>query len=263
MITKPNTKENIMKLTKFYLFSSNKNKLKEMKTFINKLSKNTIIKNINSYDLPEPQIPTILNKNINISNKLIVGIYKSFLVNELLKSNDLSKKNLQNNEYILLEDTILEDIKGNEILDIKFWIKEGKLKLINEVKWITTFVKLNKKEEIKIYQGEIKGKIIQKPNGNGFGFDNYFVPYNNKINKYENFTLGIKKPENYNARFLALEKLIKNKAILTYSLKNFKKDFDIKKTLWQNDYSIEKFFEQYNLNLKNIFLKTNEFPSLI
>jgi len=67
-------------------------------------------------------------------------------------------------------------------------------------------------EECFIHEGKVEGKICE-PKGKGFGFDPMFMPldkYANPVGK----SLGEDKPHEVNARFLAVESLIRGLSIV-------------------------------------------------
>jgi inosine/xanthosine triphosphate pyrophosphatase family protein len=156
------------------LVSSNKDKIREFKTF---LGDNLIVET--GKDLKEVQ---------GTMDEVIT--YKSIAAGD---------------NYIV-EDTILI-IDGEEIVDIRW--KLDTLKEGDEATWITS-LGYNHNGVIKVYRGIQKGLITLDRNLTGFAFDPYFIP--SELIDSSNLTLTELGEDKsfYSARIKALKNLIDN-----------------------------------------------------
>lgn len=157
------------------------------------------------------------------SNENKIKEFKSILGDKLIlqKGKDLKEidgtvdevilyKALESGNGFIVEDTILE-VDGKEIVDIRYCLDKYSKKDV-EASWIVS-LGYNNGNEISIYRGIIKGKLVSIKNipDDSFGFDSYFIPKeNNEDNQslYELNKSGLK--DNYSARKLALLNLLNN-----------------------------------------------------
>jgi len=162
-------------MEKYYLVSSNEDKLKEFKNI-----------------LPEIKLKKGIDLKEVLSNSLDVILYKVLELGQ---------------EYNIVEDTILEIyIKGEwkELVDIRFLIEKGEISQYEGLKarWLTSLGVL-KNEEIFVYRGIIDGVLsFNKYIKDSFGFDSFFYPNGKNKSLFELNKEGLK--SNYSARHDAL-----------------------------------------------------------
>jgi len=119
---------------------------------------------------------------------------------------------------VLVDDTSLE-IEGESIGALIKWKMEELDKLVGRAARFICYLGICRSNEVLIYKGEVGGRICQK-DGEGFGFNPYFVPTG------EDHSLAIQKPNQKNARFLAVQKFLKNELYLNAPLlKNWDGEF--------------------------------------
>jgi XTP/dITP diphosphohydrolase len=104
-------------------------------------------------------------------------------------------------DYVLVEDTSL-DVEGADVgINVKYLIDTLDEHVGSRATW-TVFLSFKDHGHVYTFKGDVKGTIV-KPQGDvGFGFDPYFLP--NGASK----TLAENKPEEYNARALAIKALL-------------------------------------------------------
>lgn len=85
----------------------------------------------------------------------------------------ITYKSLDSDKYSVVEDTIMT-VDGEEIVDIKWNIDNGKLKSTQKFSWRTSLA-YNDGENIYIFSGVTNG-IIVEPKTEGYGFDPYLLP---------------------------------------------------------------------------------------
>jgi len=107
----------------------------------------------------------------------------------------------QVNEGVLVEDTSL-DVEGEEVgVNVRWLVDhlpEGK-----KATW-TVLLGYQEKGKVYVFKGEVKGKLVKARIKAGFGFDPYFLPDGSTK------TLAEEKPDQFNARALAVKALIAN-----------------------------------------------------
>lgn len=171
---------NYLNESKTYLFTSNKNKLKEFQ----KALKGLDIVAKKGKDLPEV-----------VADYITVSLYKS--------------KDAGANTII--DDTILV-VDGEEVVDIRWKLDD--LKSGSKAEWITTIAH-NDGKEINLYIGKVVGYIdTSKFVEDSFGFDSVFIPIGEQKTLTE---LGNKK-DKYSARINALNKMKKGKSDIVKEL---------------------------------------------
>lgn len=116
----------------------------------------------------------------------------------------VAHKASQVDEKVLIEDTSLE-IEGCSVgINIRWLLDHLDAYVHKKAIW-TVLLAYREGDTIKIFKGEVKGKIVPSRGCEGFGFDPYFLPDNSS------YTLAEKKPDGSNARALAVESFIKKK----------------------------------------------------
>jgi XTP/dITP diphosphohydrolase len=112
----------------------------------------------------------------------------------------IASKATQAGEGVIVEDTSL-DIEGADVgVNIR-WMMDNLKHLTGRKAIFRTMLGVLIEDQVHIFTGEIHGTIV-KPRGNGFGFDNYFLP------NHGDMTLGEEKPDRFNPRAIALKKFI-------------------------------------------------------
>ncbi|MFI5344657.1 MAG: non-canonical purine NTP pyrophosphatase [Chlamydiales bacterium] len=112
----------------------------------------------------------------------------------------------QMNEMVLIDDTALH-IEGEEIgIHIRWLLSHLANYIGKSAEWIV-FLAYRKENKVHIYQGMVKGKIVPPQGEGGFGFDAMFLPNGSEK------TLAQGKPDEINARAMAVQALIKNEPI--------------------------------------------------
>ena len=105
---------------------------------------------------------------------------------------------------VLVEDTSL-DVEGADIgINIK-WLLASLDELTGRKATFRVLIGVLQEGKIKIYQGEVSGKLVECDNPSGFGFDPYFLPDG------ATQTLSESKPKKYNARALAVQNVKKDR----------------------------------------------------
>ena len=114
----------------------------------------------------------------------------------------ITHKASQLNKNVLVEDTSL-DIDGEDVgINIR-WLLDNLPKHINKkATWTVLLAYRSDDGMVHIYQGQVEG-IIVSPKGKGFGFDPFFKP------KSSQKTLAESKPDQFNARSIAVDNLMK------------------------------------------------------
>ncbi len=107
-------------------------------------------------------------------------------------------------EGVLVEDTSLE-VEGTDIgVNIRWQLNDLERHLECKAAWIL-FLAYRRKDEVFVFKGEIRGKIVKPRQEKGFGFDPYFMPFGAEK------TLAEDKPDAFNARAHAVKALIQEK----------------------------------------------------
>lgn len=170
---------------------------------------------------------------LTTSNKNKISEFKAILGDKISikKGKDIKEVNGSIDEVIIykskdsgvntiVEDTILE-VDGKEVVDIRYCIEKYS-KATVKANWIVSLA-INTGTEIKVYRGNIQGKLIKSdfiPN-DSFGFDSYFVPKGTTKTLYELNKIG--KKDNYSARKIALLNLLDDIPIFIKQLSNIPK----------------------------------------
>lgn len=117
--------------------------------------------------------------------------------------NVVAHKASQFNYPTLVEDTSL-DVEGEDVgVNVKWLIDNLSMYEGKKAKW-KALLGYRVGDYVVIYQGEVEGKIVKSSAKNTMGFDAVFMP--NGSDK----TLEQYKPDQYNARALAIESLVNN-----------------------------------------------------
>ncbi len=120
----------------------------------------------------------------------------------------MTHKASQLDEFILTEDTSLA-IEGAEIgINVRWLIQHLQTYVGRKAIW-TVYLAYRLKNDVLIYKGEIKGAIVSATGEEGFGFDPVFLP--DGASK----TLAQVKSDEFNARALAIDALLKKKEFMT------------------------------------------------
>ena len=105
-------------------------------------------------------------------------------------------------DNVLVDDTSL-NVEDEEIgAEIK-WLMERLPSLIGKRAEFVCLLGLRRGDRVHIFEGRVKGRIASKA-GEGFGFNSYFVPDGSTR------TYAQEKPDEKNARYLAVQKLLKH-----------------------------------------------------
>lgn len=120
----------------------------------------------------------------------------------------MAHKASQLDEFILTEDTSL-DIEGAEVGVNVRWLMNHLDQYAGRKAIWTVFLAYRRGDEVLIYKGEIKGVIVRSHGEGGFGFDPVFLPDGAKQ------TLAQSKTDEFNARALAVEALLKGEKFMT------------------------------------------------
>lgn len=150
-------------------------------------------------------------KGINTSNPGKMAEYERFLGRDLDQSTvDLAEpqadpdtvavyKASQVDSGVLVEDTSL-DVEGASVgVNVK-WMLDNLDTYIGHGATFTVILGLKLTFNVYLFRGDVRGTIV-KPRGGGFGFDAVFQPNGSQK------TLGEEKPDLFNARYLAVQKL--------------------------------------------------------
>lgn len=171
MITRHLISENKMLKKSFKLNTSNQGKLKEFQILF---GKHEIKLESTHFDLKEIQ-----------ADPLTVVAHKAS----------------QMEDYVLVDDTVL-DIEGVDAgIHIKWFLEHLHSCIGHEASW-KVFLAYRKGEEVFVYKGQVEGIIVEASGEGGFGFDPFFLPNGSE------HTLAQSKPDDVNARALAVEALI-------------------------------------------------------
>ncbi|HEV8052479.1 MAG TPA: non-canonical purine NTP pyrophosphatase [Parachlamydiaceae bacterium] len=141
----------------------------------------------------------------NLFNKYNIELFSTQFDLDEIDSDPASvvaHKASQLDELILIEDTSL-DIEGASIgINVRWLIEHLNEHIGRKALW-TVLLAYRQADEVLIYKGEVKGTITHARGDQGFGFDPVFLPENS------NQTLAEAKPDEANARALAVEALVK------------------------------------------------------
>ena len=155
---------------------------------------------------------------VNTSNPDKLKEYERFLGNIKSTKVDLDEplanlktivafKASQFDENVIVEDVSLE-VEGADIgVEVKFKLDELK-NLVGRKATFKIAIAFKKDNKVNVFVGEVEGKIVEKEKNSPaktFGFDAYFKP------KGANKTLAVDKPDKFNARAIAIKKLLRGK----------------------------------------------------
>ncbi len=108
---------------------------------------------------------------------------------------------------ILVEDTSL-DVEGTDIgINIK-WLLDNLKDLKGKKAVWRVLLGFRQGDLVYVYEGAVKGKIVNKTGNSEFGFDPFFLPEGSQK------TLAQEKPDSVNARALAVEALYKGNPLV-------------------------------------------------
>jgi XTP/dITP diphosphohydrolase len=128
----------------------------------------------------------------------------------------------QLDEHVIVDDTSL-NVEGADVgVNVK-WLIEHLGELIGKKACWNVLLAYREEDMVYIYQGEVMGTIVKAKGNSGFGFDPYFLPDGSKL------TLAEYKPDNLNARALAVDALMSD---VTLTIESTINDW---KGPWQND----------------------------
>lgn len=119
----------------------------------------------------------------------------------------MAHKAAQLDEFILTEDTSL-DIEGADVGVNVRWLMNHLDQYAGRKALWTVFLAYRKGDVVMIYKGEIKGAIVRSHGEGGFGFDPVFLPDG------ATQTLAQSKPDEFNARALAVDALLKGEKFM-------------------------------------------------
>lgn len=134
----------------------------------------------------------------------------------------IAHKASQLEEMVLIEDTSLDIEDANVGVNVRWLIDHLDAYIGRTAIW-TVLLAYRSGDEIFVFKGEVKGKIVPASGTKGFGFDPIFLPDGAEK------TLAESKPNQYNARALVVDALLKGEV------------FEIGKAIydwdgpWQND----------------------------
>jgi XTP/dITP diphosphohydrolase len=116
----------------------------------------------------------------------------------------VAHKASQLGEFILVEDTSL-DVEGASVGINVRWLLDHLNEYIGRKTTWTVLLAYRQGNEVFIYQGKISGSVVSPRGNQGFGFDPFFLPDGSTK------TLAEAKPDEVNARALAVEALVNGK----------------------------------------------------
>lgn len=155
------------------------------------------------------------------SNEKKLEEFKRFGLKEILIEKGMDLKEVDSNEITVAlykskdagENTIIEDtsleVEGEDVgINIRWLLKHLPTLAGKKAIW-NVYLGVNDGNSIKVYKGEIKGILTNKPyTGDAFGFDPYFLPEGTEWTLHELEQKGLK--DSYSARKKAIESLLKN-----------------------------------------------------
>ena len=112
----------------------------------------------------------------------------------------------QMEEGVLVEDTSL-DIEGANVgINIRWVLEHLSQHIGRKAEW-RVLLAHQKQGKIYVYEGIVRGRIVEPRGEGGFGFDPFFIPEDSA------YTLAESKPDKVNARAKAVEALIHDRPI--------------------------------------------------
>jgi len=155
--------------------------------------------------------------SLNSSNEDKIKEFKSFFPNILVSKDDIIEpdsdpitvavyKASKVGPYVIIDDASL-DVEGENVgVNVKYL--SGNLPLyIGKKAIFRVIVAYLDKDIVRVFNSEVSGRI-SLPRGDGYGFDNFFLPHNSKK------TLGEFKDELNHPRIISIKKLINNQPTL-------------------------------------------------
>lgn len=109
-------------------------------------------------------------------------------------------------EFVLVEDSSLE-IEGATVGIHVRWLLDHLSEYIGRKAVWTVLLAYRQGHEVMVYKGEVQGTIVQARGEQGFGFDSVFLPDGSTL------TMAESKPDQFNARALAVDALMKNEIL--------------------------------------------------
>lgn len=113
----------------------------------------------------------------------------------------------QMGERILIEDTSL-DIEGADVGINVRWLIDNLDRYVGKKASWKVLLAYRTGDKVVIYEGSVTGTIVHARGDKGFGFDPFFLPDN------ATQTLAESKPDEVNARALAVKNLAENKPLV-------------------------------------------------
>lgn len=120
----------------------------------------------------------------------------------------VAHKASQLEEHVLIEDTSL-DVEGASVGINVRWLIDHLNECVGKKAVWRVLLAYRIGDEIHVFKGEVLGTIVKARGAGGFGFDPVFLP------DRSNATLAEAKPDEVNARALAVDALISNKVFTT------------------------------------------------
>lgn len=132
----------------------------------------------------------------------------------------ITHKASQMEEGVIVDDTLM-DIEDSAVgIHIKWFLKHLSEFIGRKAVW-TVLLALRDSNQVKIFHGQVEGKIVAARGEGGFGFDPVFMPLES------NKTLAEYKPAKWNARAIAVDALLEGKP---FAVRDVMKDWHGK---WQ------------------------------
>lgn len=120
----------------------------------------------------------------------------------------MAHKASQLEELILIEDTSLDIEDASVGINVR-WLVDHLEEYIGRKAIWTVLLAYRINNDIFIYKGEVEGLIVPPRGNQGFGFDPVFLPNNSDQ------TLAESKPDEVNARALAVDALVRKELFAT------------------------------------------------
>ncbi len=121
-------------------------------------------------------------------------------------------------DFVIVDDTSLEVEGGQFGTNIK-WLLAELDKHLGAKAVFRVLIGYREKDKVHLFAGEVQGSIVHSRGNSNFGFNSMFLPAGT------NQTLGEDLPDRYNARAIAVAKLLKGEGLTLPLL-----------TDWQGDY---------------------------
>jgi inosine/xanthosine triphosphate pyrophosphatase family protein len=162
---------------------------------------------------------------INSSNSGKVAELKKYLGNVETTSVDLREpeadavtvavvKATSVDDFVLIDDASL-DVEGADLgVNIK-WRMSHLKDLVGKPALFRVTLAYRHGDQVKVFVGEVRGKISPPGAPAGFGFDAYFIPDGASV------PLSVDKPDHLNPRALACQALIKDQPVGVFAPNNW------------------------------------------